>query len=337
MTQRRQHGTGATGISRRDALRLGATAAAGVAVGPFVLRVAGAGDAFSWQRFKGSKIFIQVNKNPWSETMQKMLPDFEKQTGIKVEFAELPELQARQKLTVEFTAGSGGIDVWATSMHVEKRRFWKSGWYFDVSKYLKDPTMTAPEYDWSDMTAGAKAIATQSDGSISGLPSFVDPWILFYRKDLFAQKRLKPPMTLAEMEEFAQKFHSAPKFYGFVARGLKNANAPAWDWVLFSMGGNFQTKDGKASLDHPRGGEGDGLLRRDAQALRPARRGQLQLVRMQQRLHAGPGGPVLRRRQLRQPVRGQGKVQDRRARWATPSCPPGRAATSPRSSATRWP
>jgi multiple sugar transport system substrate-binding protein len=51
------------------------------------------------------------------------------------------------------------------------------------------------------------------------------------------------------MEGLAQKFHNPPSLYGFVARGLKNANAPAWDWVLFSMGGNFQTKDGKASLN----------------------------------------------------------------------------------------
>jgi multiple sugar transport system substrate-binding protein len=136
-------------------------------------------------------------------------------------------------------------------MHVEKRRFWRSGWYLDLRKFLTDPTMTAPDYDWNDMAAGAKSIATQPDGSISGLPAFVDPWILFYRKDLFAQKGLKAPKTLAEMEEFAQKFHAAPKFYGFVARGLKNANAPAWDWVLFSMGGNFQTKDGKASVNTP--------------------------------------------------------------------------------------
>jgi multiple sugar transport system substrate-binding protein len=215
------------------------------------MRVAKAADGFSWQRFKGSKIFIQFTKNPWADTMEKLVPDFEKETGIKIESATLPEIQARQKLTVEFTAGSGGIDVWYTSMHVEKRRFWRSGWYLDLRKYLNDPTMTSPDYDWNDMAAGAKSIATQPDGSISGLPAFVDPWILFYRKDLFAQKGLKPPKTLAEMEEFAQKFHNGPKFFGFVARGLKNANAPAWDWVLFSMGGNFQTKDGKASVNTP--------------------------------------------------------------------------------------
>ena len=252
MKKRRQPGTGLRGISRRDALRLGATAVASAAVGPFVMRVAGAADAFSWQRFKGSKIFLQFSKNPWAETMEKLLPDFEKQTGIKAEFTTLPEIQARQKLTVEFTGGSGGIDAWYTSLHVEKRRFWKSGWYLDVGKFLKDPTMTAPDYDWNtDVPDAAKQLVTQRDGTISALIFQVDPWILFYRKDLFQQKGLKPPKTLAEMEEFAQKFHSAPNLYGFVARGLKNANAPAWDWVLFSMGGNFQTKDGKASVDTP--------------------------------------------------------------------------------------
>jgi multiple sugar transport system substrate-binding protein len=54
------------------------------------------------------------------------VPDFEKLTGIQVEVSVLPEIQARQKATVEFTAGNSGIDVWYTSLPVEKRRFWKS-------------------------------------------------------------------------------------------------------------------------------------------------------------------------------------------------------------------
>jgi len=247
MKRRRKHVTPSTDMTRRDVLRLGAAAAAG----PFVLRHAGAADAFSWRRFAGQSIFIQFSKNPWSDTMEKMLPDFEKQTGIKVEFSELPEIQARQKVAVEFTAGSGGIDVWYTSLHVEKRRFWKSGWYADLSKFLKDPTMTAPDYDWNDIADGTRQAVTQTDGTISALPIHTDPNILFYRKDLFQQKGLKPPRTLAEMEGLAEKLHNPPSIYGYVMRGLKNANAPAWDWILFSMGGNFLTRDRKASIDTP--------------------------------------------------------------------------------------
>ncbi len=251
MTPRKPSEWGSPKMTRRDVLRLGAGVASAAAVGPFVLRVAGAGESFNWQRFKGSKIYVLFTKHPWNDTIEQMLPEFEKLTGIQVDFTDLPEIQARQKATVEFTSGSGGVDAWYTSLLIEKRRFWKSGWYLDLTKFLKDSTMTAPDYDWNDMAAGARESVVQSDGTISGLPAFVDPWIFFYRKDLFAQKNLKPPRTLAEMEEFARKFHDPPNLYGFVARGLKNANAPAWDWVLFSMGGNILTKDGKASINTP--------------------------------------------------------------------------------------
>ncbi len=50
--------SGPEGMTRRDVLRLGAGVTAGAAVGPFVMRVAGAQEAFSWQRFKGSKIYV---------------------------------------------------------------------------------------------------------------------------------------------------------------------------------------------------------------------------------------------------------------------------------------
>jgi len=64
MKARRQAAQEPQGVSRRKALQLGAAAAAGAAVGPFVMRVAKAADAFSWQRFKGSKIFIQFTRTP---------------------------------------------------------------------------------------------------------------------------------------------------------------------------------------------------------------------------------------------------------------------------------
>jgi multiple sugar transport system substrate-binding protein len=207
--------------------------------------------AFNWRRFAGERIFVLLMHNPWGDTIQKMAPDFEQQTGIKVEFWDLPEMQARQKLVVELTSGGGGIDAWWSNLYMERRRFWKSGWIAPLNKFLNDPTMTAPDYDWNNMADGAKEAVTLSDGSICGLPAFVDPWIMFYRKDLFQEKGLKPPQTLAEVEEFAQKFHNPPNMYGFVARGLKNANAPAWSWVLLSMGGDFLTKDRKASINTP--------------------------------------------------------------------------------------
>ena len=251
MEQHTRKPAGHSTVGRREFLRVTGAAAAGLAVGPFVLRRAGAGDAFSWRRFAGQSIFVQFIKHPWSDTLEKMLPDFEKLTGIKVEFAELPEIQARQKVAIEFTGGAAGIDVWDTGLHVEKRRFTRAGWYTDLGRFLSDPTMTAPDYDWSDIAPSARQVATQPDGKVLALPFSMDACMLFYRKDLFNQHGLKPPKTLAEMEDAAQKLHSPPALYGFVGRGLKNANVPYWDWLLFSFGGNFLTRDGRASVDTP--------------------------------------------------------------------------------------
>jgi multiple sugar transport system substrate-binding protein len=250
MKQRRRISVGSQEMTRRDILRLGATAAVSAAVGPFVVTPARA-QAFNWQRFKGKELFLLLYKHPFVDEMVKHLAEFESLSGIKVKYEVLPEVQGRQKFTVEMTAGTGGIDAWHASMHVEKRRAWKSGWFQPLNRFLEDKTLTAPDYDWNDFTAGARADVTQPDKSISGLPTFVDPFVLFYRKDLYQQKGWKPPRTMAELEDQAQKLHSPPGMYGFVARGLKNANATPWAYVIYGMGGAYLTADGKSALNTP--------------------------------------------------------------------------------------
>ena len=116
-------------------------------------------------------------------------------------------------------------DQFYSSLHVEKKLFWKAGWYEPLNRFLSDPRLTASDYDWSDFTDGAKATATQPDGTISAIPCFMDALILFYRKDVFQEKGLRPPRTMAEMEELAKKLHAPPGMYGVVYRGVKNANA----------------------------------------------------------------------------------------------------------------
>src|SRR5207302_1834506 len=136
-------------------------------------------------------------------------------------------------------------------MHVEKRRFWKSGWFQPLNAYLDDKTLTAEDYAWNDVTPGAKQAVTQPDKSISALPTFVDPFVLFYREDLFQQRGWAPPKTMAELESFARQLHNPPGMYGFVMRGLKNANATPWAFVLYAMGGRYLTPDRKSAMNSP--------------------------------------------------------------------------------------
>jgi multiple sugar transport system substrate-binding protein len=237
-------------VSRRTLLTLGAGALAGAAAGPFVWTPARA-QGFNWKRFQGKELFFLFYKHPWVDEMVKHVPEFESMTGMKVKYEILPEVQGRQKLTVEMAGGSGGVDGFHSSMHVEKRRFWKSGWYQPLNAYLEDKSLTAPDFDWNDIVPSGKAAVVQPDKTISGIPTFVDPFVLFYRKDLYAQKGWKAPKTVAEMEQQAQGFHSPPGMYGIVYRGLKNANATPWAYMLFALGGDYLTKDGKSALNSP--------------------------------------------------------------------------------------
>jgi len=237
-------------MTRREVLKLGAAAAVGAAVAPLA-PVPARADTVDWQRYKGTQLFLLFYKHPWVDQIIKYVPEFEDRTGMKVQYEIIPEVQGREKLVIEMTAGSGGIDAWHASMHVEKRRFWKSGWFQPLNAYLEDKTLTAEDYAWTDVTPGAKAAVTQPDKTISALPTFVDPFVLFYRQDLFQQRGWAPPKTLEELEGYAQKLHSPPGMYGFVMRGLKNANATPWAFVLYAMGGKYLTPDRKSAMNTP--------------------------------------------------------------------------------------
>ncbi len=236
-------------MGRREFVRLGMLGA-GVAAGPFVWTSA-KGQAFDWKRFRGKELFVMLAKHPFPEEMVRWLPEFSDLTGMKVSYEMLPDQQERQKMVVQFTAGDTGIDAMYSSLHVEKKLFWKSGYYEPLNGYLRNPALTAPDFDWNDFTEASRKTATEPDGTISAVPAFMDALILFYRKDLFDAKGLKPPRTLAEMNDVAKQFHSPPQMYGIVYRGLKNANAATWDGLLFNFGGEMLTKEGKANLVSP--------------------------------------------------------------------------------------
>jgi len=209
---------------------------------------------FNWQRFAGQKIRIIADRHPAADAIIPHIPEFEKLTGIKVEYEELPEIQARQKKVIELASRSATLDAFVTAWHVEKKGFYDAGWVEPLNDYLKDPTLTPPDYDWEDFTEAVRNICTQPDGAITFLMQQIDPWILYYRKDIFQEKGIAIPQTLDEMEQVAKKLNDpANDFYGVVYRGLKYANTPVWCILLFEYGGDFFDKNGYPAINSPAG------------------------------------------------------------------------------------
>jgi multiple sugar transport system substrate-binding protein len=236
-----------TRYSRRTILRWGGAAVA-AASGPFVWTPARA-QGFNWKRFQGKELFVILIKWPWTDVIEKNLPEFETLTGMKVRVETLPQLQARQKVLIEMTGGSGGLDAFFTTVNVDKKRYTKAGWFEPLNRYLQDRTLTPPDWDWEDISAGSKAMVTQKDGTVSALPISVEAWGFFYRTDLFAARGLEPAKTYDELAAQARQLHNPPAVYGIVYRGLKNSNAATFSNAQFAFGADFLTRDGKAALD----------------------------------------------------------------------------------------
>ena len=78
-------------------------------------------------------------------------------------------------------------------------------------------------------TGGGLRWATQGDGRMDTLPLNIDPWMIYYNKELFAAKGLAFPRNFEEIVMAAEKLtDKASGQFGWVSRGLKNANVPVW-------------------------------------------------------------------------------------------------------------
>jgi multiple sugar transport system substrate-binding protein len=237
---------------RRRLLQAGAGAAAlGALPGTGILN-ASAQAPFDWKRFKGEKIEIFHVKSPRGDLLTRNHKEFEELTGITVGSESIPEQQQRQKSVIEFNSGNTSFDVLEISYHVQKRLLGKSNWLVDVRPLIADKSLTEPAFDLANFSAGGMAWATQRDGRIDSIPFNIDPWVLYYNKELFDAKGVAYPKNFAEIVDAAAKLNDPGKnVSGFVARGLKNANVPVWSSFLLGNGGTFIDRNGKLMTDTP--------------------------------------------------------------------------------------
>lgn len=200
-------------------------------------RLARAQDTLDWKQFDGSHIEVSLVKSPRADTIERNLAAFTEMTGIDVGFEQIPEQQQRQKVVVEFASGAPSFDVVQLSYHVQKRQFEKAGWLADLRPMLADPKLADPSLSIDDFSAAGQAYATGPNGEFHSLPISVDYWIIYWNQELFAQKGLSYPTSFDELVSAAEALTDlAAGTYGFVARGLKNANVPVWTSFLLGYG-----------------------------------------------------------------------------------------------------
>jgi len=155
-------------------------------------------------------------------------------------------------VVIEFNSGNTTFDVIEFAYAVQKRLLGKSNWLVDVRPLVADKSITEPEFAFANFSKGGMEWATQPDGRIDSVPFNIDPWVLYYNKEIFDARNVAYPRNFAEIVGAAAKLNDPGKgVSGFVARGLKNANVPVWASFLLGNGGGFVDRNNKLMTDTP--------------------------------------------------------------------------------------
>lgn len=197
---------------------------------------------------EGSKeLQITLANHPWSETIQKLLPDFEKESGLKVKVTQLGEDQLSDQYNVKLNSGTSDLDVLMYRPLQEGKLFAQNGWLMDITEKVKG----SADYDWDDYQSGPVEATTFQD-KVVGVPLTTERECLYYRKDILEELgATAPPDTLDELFDLAQKAKTADRA-GFVARTGRSAAVTQFSSYLYSYGGDFHDAEGKtATLDTP--------------------------------------------------------------------------------------
>ena len=235
------------GVSRRTFV-----AGAGAAAASGLVPITAAWAAVDYKKYAGTKLEANLIKGPRGDLLQKHAKEFTELTGIIIESETIPEQQQRQKAVIELASGKPSFDVMHLSYHVQKRQFEKAGWLADITPFMKNPSMTAPDLVESDFSAAGLAYAKNDKGQMLSLPMSVDYFILYYNKEIFEKAKVSVPKTLDEMNELAVKLTDEKAgIHGYVGRGLKNANMTLWTNYFLNYGGEFLDAKGNILTDGP--------------------------------------------------------------------------------------
>lgn len=174
--------------------------------------------------FAGQSINVSLFDTAYPRGLAKLIPQFEDQTGIKVQYELLGFTVYLQRADLELSSAAGAVDVMAL-VFAQSGRWIGANWAENLT-----PLINRSAFDLQDFLPGPLATMKRGD-QLFGIPWLADSQLMLYRKDLVS----KAPDTFDELLDTAKKVHSA-SVGGYMPAGKAGLN-----WVfptfLFGFGG----------------------------------------------------------------------------------------------------
>ncbi len=221
-------------------------------VGILVLTGCNSGEKSSGSEGKEEKdrsvSILMVQQDSTAELRDKLIPQFEKETGIDVTVDILPEAGMDTKMILSLSGNTGEYDVVMTGAKSWSQLI-SSKWIVPLDEFISDADLTEKEY--IDGFSSSLMGTLKFDDKTYAMPYQVGSNMLFYNKEMFEKAGLDPnrgPKDLDELLEYAKKLNKPEEGqYGFVTRGTREGNANSFSWIMmwFLNGGRWVDVPGK--------------------------------------------------------------------------------------------
>ncbi|GGD59266.1 ABC transporter substrate-binding protein [Paenibacillus nasutitermitis] len=201
--------------------------------------------------YKGKEISVLLEGHSTSNAIQKMLPEFEKKTGIKVNLEIVPYSDLTSKALINFSSSSGRYDIVMDDI-VHGYGYQNAGYVEPLDSFASNAAISS-DYDQADFVP-EYLNAMKIDDKMYGLPVYGESTFLMYRKDLFEEYGIEVPKTFDELMAAAKtvKEKSNGEIAGITLRGEQGIqNVYVWAAFLWGFGGQWLNEQGQTDLETP--------------------------------------------------------------------------------------
>jgi multiple sugar transport system substrate-binding protein len=203
------------------------------------------------KKFAGVTLNVSTFSAAYPKLLQQWLPEFEALTGARVNF-DAPSFPVyNQRADLELSTRGAAFDV-VNVTFIYSSRWIESGWLTPLDDFVRNPNLTAPDFDLNDFLPAARAPETGRDGRLYGVPWTAEALLTASsRFDLVQQAGLQFPDTTDDLAKVLRTVHKKDRVAGFVAD-----NHYGWTFVpyLQAFGGDVFRKaphDLYPTLDTP--------------------------------------------------------------------------------------
>ncbi len=225
--------------------------------------------------YKGTTIRVLDEITPLQETLSKIVPEFEKETGIKVEWELLNHFEVISKGQADMLSGRGYYD--AVMLHgLQYGPMLAAKALRPIDDLVGNPKLANPALDSADFIQKPFKTLAFSGGKQYSFINWNYNQVYWARADLLNDKDeqaafkkkynydLAPAKTPEQMRDIAEFFTRkkgeklagqtlAGDFYGIVLEGIKGGTTfgSLWNNLIKNYGGDIIDADGKPTFDRP--------------------------------------------------------------------------------------